>query len=67
MSGPAEPLPFPWDEVLGAAFRFLRWSPDQVWRATPRELALALGAGPARAGPPQADDLRRLLELFPDE
>lgn len=62
----AETAPFPWDDVLRLALGALRWSPEQVWRATPRELALALGAGAARTGPPNAADLHRLIDLFPD-
>ena len=47
MSQETEPQPFPWDEVMALAFGVLRWPPETVWRATPRELAAAL-AKPAR-------------------
>ena len=47
MSAETEPRPFPWDEVMALAFGVLRWPPETVWRATPRELAAAL-AKPAR-------------------
>ncbi|WP_413245396.1 phage tail assembly chaperone [Sphingomonas sp. 1P06PA] len=45
----------------------LGWSPDVFWAATPAELAGVLGAlageAPAVAG---ADELRRLMEMYPD-
>ncbi len=67
MSAEAEPRPFPWDEVLALALGVLRWPPDTVWRATPRELAAAL-AGPDGASlrPVSSGDLKRLMEMFPD-
>lgn len=65
MSPPAEPSPFPWDDVLAAAFGLLRWPPDAVWRATPREIAWALGARTA-PGAPSRDELRALMADFPD-
>ncbi|NNM72647.1 phage tail assembly chaperone [Enterovirga sp. DB1703] len=62
MSGAAEP--FPWDEVLHLALSRLRWSPDALWRATPRELALAL-APPARTAL-ERPGLDVLMRMFPD-
>ncbi len=55
---------FPWDEAMGFCFGVLRWSPDTFWRATPRELAAALG--PTGAEPAGRADLARLMTLFPD-
>jgi uncharacterized phage protein (TIGR02216 family) len=36
--------PFPWREAIGFGLGVLRLSPDQFWRMTPRELALAVEA-----------------------
>jgi len=46
----------------------LRWSPDQFWRATPRELFAAWEglSGGRRMEPAARGDLRRLMEAFPD-
>jgi uncharacterized phage protein (TIGR02216 family) len=46
----------------------LRWSPDQFWCATPRELMAAWeGLNGGRATEPaMSRDLRRLMEAFPD-
>ena len=59
---------FPWDEVLGLALGVLRWSPGDVWRATPRELIAALeGLRGGRAPEPaRRDDLARLMAANPD-
>jgi uncharacterized phage protein (TIGR02216 family) len=65
MSG--EPAPFPWDAVLHAAFRHLRWTPDTVWRATPRELAIALRDPDRVSAPMRRDAFAALLDAFPDE
>lgn len=61
-----EPRPFPWGEVLHLALAVLRWPPEAVWRATPREIALALG--PARGGAPPLDraGLDALMRRYPD-
>jgi uncharacterized phage protein (TIGR02216 family) len=62
-----EPRPFPWDEAMALALGVLRWPPDALWRATPRELAAALSGpagGPVR--PATAGDLERLMQAFPD-
>lgn len=65
----SRPDPFPWDDALRLALGRLAWSPEAFWRATPRELALAaegaLGRRPAEAA--GRDDLRRLMQAFPDE
>ena len=53
--------------LAGLAGALLGWRPDEFWRATPAELAAVMGA---RAGgepaPASADDLERLMEMFPD-
>jgi uncharacterized phage protein (TIGR02216 family) len=46
----------------------LRWSPQEFWRVTPRELIAA--ADGLRGGPPAAapstQDLSALMQAFPD-
>ena len=50
--------------MLRFAFVLLRWPPDIVWRATPREIAAALGRGGPE--PLRAADLGELMLAFPD-
>ena len=52
---------------MAFALGVLRWSPQDFWRATPRELAAAatgLRGVPAEA--PGAGDLAALMRAFPD-
>jgi uncharacterized phage protein (TIGR02216 family) len=51
--------------VLHLALGHLRWTPDALWRATPREIALALA--PPDGGSARTADLRALMKIFPDE
>jgi uncharacterized phage protein (TIGR02216 family) len=46
----------------------LRWSSDQFWRTTPRELMVAWNGlhGGKRIEPATRRDLRRMMETFPD-
>jgi uncharacterized phage protein (TIGR02216 family) len=46
----------------------LRWSPQDFWRATPKEVAAALaGLAPRGAAAPMGRcDLERLMRDFPD-
>lgn len=46
----------------------LRWSPDQFWRATPRELCAAWEglSGGRRIEPALGRDLKRMMAAFPD-
>lgn len=47
----------------------LNWPPEAFWRATPREVALALGLGaPAalRNGAPDRPGFERLMRRYPD-
>ena len=59
---------FPWEEAMAFCLGVLRWSPDAFWRATPREVAAALGGlSPAGATEPmRRGELERLALLFPD-
>ena len=67
MTGEAA-APFPWEDAAAFCLGRLRWSPEQFWSATPRELAFAIGAfhrrGAARA--PSMSDLEALMLRFPD-
>ena len=58
--------PFPWDEVLHFALRVLRWPPETVWRATPREIAAAFGTTQGAAEPIRRAELCTLMDLYPD-
>lgn len=54
--------------LAGQVCALAGWAPDTFWRATPEEVAgvvaaLAGGEGEAAAS---ADDLRTLMEKFPD-
>ncbi len=53
--------------LAGIAGALLGWRPDEFWKATPAELAAVLGAlaGEEQA-PASADDLQRLMRMFPD-
>ncbi|RIY01617.1 phage tail assembly chaperone [Aureimonas flava] len=52
--------------MFAAAVCVLRLTPDAVWRATPRELALALGPFAGLAAPPSRARLDDLMQRFPD-
>ncbi|WP_367715363.1 rcc01693 family protein [Nitratireductor sp. GISD-1A_MAKvit] len=60
------PRPFPWEDVMGFAFGVLRLSPGAFWSMTPRELNCALAALGSRSGAPARNDLKALMERFPD-
>jgi uncharacterized phage protein (TIGR02216 family) len=62
----SEARPFPWDAVLHFAFRVLRWPPETVWRATPREIAAALRGLHGAAEPLGGAELAVLMNLYPD-
>ena len=55
-------------QLAGMAGALLGWRPDELWRATPAELAAVLAAlsGGGRAVPVTGDELARLKERFPD-
>jgi uncharacterized phage protein (TIGR02216 family) len=57
----------PWRRWLSFAFGVLRWPPDAVWAATPRELAHAARAF-MRDAPPPLDraTLEALMAHHPD-
>ncbi len=51
---------------MGVAVNVLHLTPHDVWRATPRELALALRPFAARGTPPSRGALDELMKPFPD-
>ena len=57
--------PFPWDEAIGFGLGVLKLSPDEFWRMTPRELALAAKALNPHGALGRAD-LTQLMKRFPD-
>ncbi|MGB8819441.1 MAG: rcc01693 family protein [Rhizobiaceae bacterium] len=59
--------PFAWDELARFAFAVLRLTPEEFWRLTPRELAMALSAFGTQAQPLERAELNQLMGQFPDE
>ena len=51
---------------MGFGLGVLRWTPDALWRATPREVAAAAGLTRARPAPATRADLARLMAAHPD-
>lgn len=48
--------------LCGIAARLLGWRPDDFWKATPAELAMALDS-PAQTGlPPSPSEIQRMME-----
>lgn len=64
----SEPPAFPWEDAMMLGLGVLRWSPQEFWHATPRELMAAWDGlnGGRRMEPAVSSDLRRLMEAFPD-
>ena len=58
---------FPWDDAMRLGFGVLKLSSRDFWGLTPRELAAAFEAlsGPRRS-PPDREQLKTLMERFPD-
>lgn len=54
--------------LAGLAGALFGWTPEVFWAATPAELAAIVGAlrGDVGAAPPDAHDIARLMEIFPD-
>jgi hypothetical protein len=53
--------------LSGAASQLLGWRPDEFWKATPAELALALESPMQRIEGPDLATIAALKERFPDE
>lgn len=58
--------PFPWKEAIGFGLGVLRLPPEQFWRMTPRELALAIEAVRGRGVPLDRGALTNLMTRYPD-
>ena len=52
--------------LCGAAAQLLGWRPDEFWRATPADLANALGAFAVDAAALDRDEIEMLRKRFPD-
>lgn len=68
------PWAFPWAAAMGAGLGLLRLPPEQFWRMTPRELALALEAISGAGGLSRPvnrhmtrNELGALMARFPDD
>jgi uncharacterized phage protein (TIGR02216 family) len=59
--------PFPWKDAIGFGLGVLKLSPEQFWRMTPRELALAIEAVRGRASPLDRKGFEQLMASYPDE
>ncbi|WP_133772974.1 phage tail assembly chaperone [Enterovirga rhinocerotis] len=66
MSADGDRRAFPWDEILAFALGRLLWTPDMLWRATPREIAAAMGASLPSSDPMRGHDLAALMSAYPD-
>ena len=53
--------------LSSAASMVLAWRPDEFWRATPAELALAMNLSGYIAEGPDAETSEALRERFPDD
>ncbi len=61
------PGAFPWERAIGFGLGVLRLSPDDFWRMTPRELALAMRAVlPPASAPLDRKSFDALRARFPD-
>ncbi len=56
----------PWALLFQLAAQKLCWPPEAFWRATPKELALALGLGDRRSLLDKRD-LKKLMDQHPDD
>jgi uncharacterized phage protein (TIGR02216 family) len=54
---------------MAVGFGLLGLAPAAFWAMTPRELAAAVRGrlGPAPATPPNKDEMRALMQRFPDK
>ena len=53
--------------LSSAASVLLGWRPDEFWRATPAELALAMNLSVYIAEGPDAETVEALRKRFPDD
>jgi uncharacterized phage protein (TIGR02216 family) len=59
--------PFPWKQAIGFGLGVLRLPPEQFWRMTPRELALAIEAVTGHGAPLDRMRFNELMKKHPDE
>jgi uncharacterized phage protein (TIGR02216 family) len=59
--------PFPWKQAIGIGLGTLPLAPEQFWRMTPRELALAIEALTGRTAPLRRATLLELMTRYPDD
>ena len=59
--------PFPWKQAIGFGLGVLRFSPEQFWRMTPRELAFAIEVVRGDRAPISRAGLSDLMKRYPDE
>ena len=60
-------MPFPWKQAIGFGLGVLRFSPQQFWSMTPRELGYAIEAVTGRSPPLDRDTLAQLMTRYPDD
>lgn len=53
--------------LWGVASSLLGWRPDEFWRSTPAELAMALTPEFDAVDPPSRDAIEQLRRRFPDQ
>ena len=58
--------PFPWKQAIGFGLGVLKLSPDEFWRMTPRELALAIEALRGRGASLARVHFDELMKRYPD-
>jgi uncharacterized phage protein (TIGR02216 family) len=58
--------PFPWARAIGFGLGVLRLPPEQFWKMTPRELALAIEAVSGRTAPLDRAAFTDLMTRYPD-
>ena len=59
--------PFPWKQAIGFGLGVLRFSPEQFWGMTPRELACAIEATSDRIRSLDRKSLTDLMKRYPDD
>jgi uncharacterized phage protein (TIGR02216 family) len=58
--------PFPWDEAIGFGLGVLKLAPDDFWRMTLRELALAAKALNRQGSGLDRAAFAQLMQRYPD-
>ncbi|MEM9288323.1 MAG: phage tail assembly chaperone [Pseudomonadota bacterium] len=58
--------PYGFAELYALAVQRLGWRPDDFWQATPKELLDALTPAESKAQPCTSEELKVMLDRFPD-